>query len=69
MVSIHTKVRYYGLSGYDKNVEYRELVNWLLENIGTTDKDWALNTLPGGGTEIILWDNNKATLAQLRWAT
>jgi hypothetical protein len=67
MVSIWTNVDFWWGSGWARPAEYDELVAWLIENVGPEGDSWIVNELPGMKTEIVIWDNNKATLTALRW--
>lgn len=62
MKSIYTKIPY-----YNNEKEFRELYNWMNENIGPYFEKWDWFVL-GRYTEIIVWNNEDALLVALRWA-
>lgn len=61
MKSIVTKVRHYG-----DEKQFNELTDWMEKNVGPYYKAWDRFAF-GKFTEIIVWDDRKATLVALRW--
>ena len=59
--SIYTKVPYYSIE------EAAELTQWMLSNVGKFYVDWDRYQY-GKYTEIVVWDNDKASMVALRWA-